>query len=232
MAAPIAAPIKSVATPLLPGFELPPTLEAGEPPEARGLRRDGVRLLVSHYTDNRLTHAIFHDLPAYLAPGDLVVITTSGTLKASVPARRADGARLRLHLSTNLPTGLWLVELREPIGPAGLPFSGARAGETLTLPAGAAVTLLRPHAGHGGPVRLWVAVLSLPQPPAEYLHRHGAPIRYSYARRAWPISYYQTVYATEQGSAEMPSAGRAFTPRLITRLVAMVVTIAPLLLHT
>ncbi|MGH2344047.1 MAG: S-adenosylmethionine:tRNA ribosyltransferase-isomerase, partial [Chloroflexota bacterium] len=46
------------------------------------------------------------------------------------------------------------------------------------------------------------------------------------------ISYYQTVYATEQGSAEMPSAGRAFTPRLITRLVAMGVTIAPLLLHT
>ncbi len=37
---------------------------------------------------------------------------------------------------------------------------------------------------------------------------------------------------TEIGSAEMPSAGRAFTPELITRLVAQGVQIVPLLLHT
>ncbi len=226
------APTLPTSRPLLPDFALPAALEAGEPPEARGLRRDGVRLLVSHYEDNRLTHAIFHDLPAFLRPGDLVVINTSGTMKASVPARRADGTKLRLHLSTNLPTGLWLVELRTPAGPAGLPFREARVGETLILPAGGAITLLRPHADQGDLVRLWVAALSLPRPPAEYLGRHGAPIRYSYAKRAWPISYYQTVYATEQGSAEMPSAGRAFTPHLITRLTAMGVTMVPLLLHT
>ncbi|MCA9875449.1 MAG: S-adenosylmethionine:tRNA ribosyltransferase-isomerase, partial [Anaerolineales bacterium] len=34
------------------------------------------------------------------------------------------------------------------------------------------------------------------------------------------------------GSAEMPSAGRAFTPQLITRLVAKGVQFAPLVLHT
>ena len=51
-------------------------------------------------------------------------------------------------------------------------------------------------------------------------------------RESWPISYYQTVYATETGSAEMPSAGRAFTPELITRLVARGIIIAPLILHT
>src|SRR5262249_17413513 len=44
--------------------------------------------------------------------------------------------------------------------------------------------------------------------------------------------YYQTVYATEPGSAEMPSAGRAFTPELITRLAAQGVQFAPLILHT
>jgi hypothetical protein len=43
---------------------------------------------------------------------------------------------------------------------------------------------------------------------------------------------YQTVFATEPGSAEMPSAGRPFTPEMITRLVARGVEIAPLLLHT
>ncbi len=66
----------------------------------------------------------------------------------------------------------------------------------------------------------------------EYLDLHGAPIRYGYVRESWPIGYYQTVYATETGSAEMPSAGRAFTPALITRLVAKGVRISPLILHT
>jgi S-adenosylmethionine:tRNA ribosyltransferase-isomerase len=66
----------------------------------------------------------------------------------------------------------------------------------------------------------------------EYLDRHGSPIRYRYVRESWPSSYYQSVYATEVGSAEMPSAGRAFTPELITRLVAKGVQILPLVLHT
>src|SRR6266508_2457261 len=48
----------------------------------------------------------------------------------------------------------------------------------------------------------------------------------------WPLDYYQTAYATEAGSAEMPSAGRALTPRLITRLAARGIQLAPLILHT
>jgi S-adenosylmethionine:tRNA ribosyltransferase-isomerase len=43
---------------------------------------------------------------------------------------------------------------------------------------------------------------------------------------------YQNVYATEPGSAEMPSAGRPFTPQVITRLVANGVMVAPIVLHT
>src|SRR5205807_7809658 len=80
--------------------------------------------------------------------------------------------------------------------------------------------------------RLWVATLTLPAALHDYLHRHGEPIRYSYVPKRWPLSYYQTVYATEAGSAEMPSAGRAFTPELLARLVARGVQFAPLLLHT
>jgi S-adenosylmethionine:tRNA ribosyltransferase-isomerase len=60
----------------------------------------------------------------------------------------------------------------------------------------------------------------------------GAPIRYGYVRRAWPISYYQTVFATQPGSAEMPSAARPFTDRLVSRLVSAGVRFAPILLHT
>ncbi len=33
-------------------FELPPELEAHEPPEARGLSRDGVRLMVTFRSDS------------------------------------------------------------------------------------------------------------------------------------------------------------------------------------
>ena len=81
-------------------------------------------------------------------------------------------------------------------------------------------------------VRLWVATLDLPQATDDYLLQHGFPIRYGYVSQPWPLVYYQTVYATEPGSAEMPSAERAFTPELITRLIAKGVQFAPLLLHT
>jgi S-adenosylmethionine:tRNA ribosyltransferase-isomerase len=69
-------------------------------------------------------------------------------------------------------------------------------------------------------------------PLPEYLARNGFAIRYDYVKQPWPIHYYQTIYSTEMGSAEMPSAGRPFTPELITELVSKGVQIAPLILHT
>jgi S-adenosylmethionine:tRNA ribosyltransferase-isomerase len=218
-------------------FALPPELEAGEPPEARGLARDEVRLMVSHRAGDLVVHTRFRALPDFLAPGDVLVINTSGTLNAALDATRADGTPLELHLSTRLPAGIWLVEVRRPDGVASAPFPHAVAGETLGLPGGASATLHAPYQagdahGRGGPARLWVATLSLAARAEAYLERYGFPIRYGYVRRRWPASYYQTVYTTEMGSAEMPSAGRAFTPELITRLVARGVQFAPLILHT
>jgi S-adenosylmethionine:tRNA ribosyltransferase-isomerase len=221
----------------LDSFTLPPELEAADPAEARGLNRDQVRLMVSSVCSNSVTHGRFADLSSFLVPGDVVVINTSGTLNAALPARREDGGRLELHLSTQLPGGLWTVEVRVPRGHATDPFFQLSAGEVLYLPVGGTAAVHTPYeCGCGrpaeGPARLWVATLHLPQPLHPYLARHGFPIRYSYVRREWPGSYYQTVYATEMGSAEMPSAGRAFSLELITRLVARGIQIAPLLLHT
>jgi len=218
-------------------FQLPPQLEASEPPEARGLSRDEVRFMVSHQAGNCVTHTRFRDIAAYLAAGDLLVINTSGTLNAALPATRQNGTKLELHLSTHLPADLWIVELRAPAENATKPFLTATAGEVLSLPGGASVKLLVPYQservfGKDGPTRLWVATLQLPITLHNYLDEFGFPIRYSYVKEGWPGSYYQTVYATEKGSAEMPSAGRAFTPELITRLVAKGVQIAPLILHT
>src|SRR5438876_4183311 len=121
-------------------FALPPALEAGEPPEARGLARDEVRLLVSYRADNRIAHARFRDLPSFLDPGDLLVINTSGTMNAALPALRAGGQQVELHLSTHLPGDLWVVEVRL-LGPNGTaPCFDVVAGETLTLPEGVAAT--------------------------------------------------------------------------------------------
>src|SRR5687768_3174862 len=92
-------------------FTLPPELEASEPPEARGLQRDEVRLAISYRSDNRIIHTRFRHLDEFLNPGDLIVINTSGTLNAALPAVRSDGDRLELHLSTHLPANLWIVEL-------------------------------------------------------------------------------------------------------------------------
>jgi S-adenosylmethionine:tRNA ribosyltransferase-isomerase len=80
-------------------FRLPRTLEAAEPPGARGLERDGVRLLVARGREP-LAHARFRDLPAQLRPGDLLVVNESATLPAALNATRAVGTRVEMHLST------------------------------------------------------------------------------------------------------------------------------------
>jgi S-adenosylmethionine:tRNA ribosyltransferase-isomerase len=232
-------------------FKLPPALEAGEPPEARGLARDKVRLMVSHYTDDRISHHdCFCEFDSYLKAGDVLVLNTSGTLPAALRAERPDGTALELHLSTRLPetavaslgladdeakAELWVIELRLLEDGKTSPFLNAAVGESIELPEGGTAVLLAPYsraAGENGGVRLWAAELRFSDCFERYINRHGYPIRYNYVRAAWPLSYYQTVYANEMGSAEMPSAGRAFTSRLVTRLVARGVQIAPVLLHT
>ena len=204
-------------------FELPARLEADRPPAAR----DGVRLLVANRADGSIVHSRFRDLPRHLAPGDLLVVNTSATLPAAVTATRPDGEALELRLSTPAsdldPERFWIVELRRGDEPY-----AAGVGERLMLPADATAELVAPFAAP----RLWLARLDLEQPVVDYLTLHGRPIRYRYVPSSWPLAAYQNVYAVEPGSAEMPSAGRPFTPELITRLVAGGVLIAPITLHT
>jgi S-adenosylmethionine:tRNA ribosyltransferase-isomerase len=214
---------------------VPAHLEAADPPEARGLRRDEVRLLVSSVPDTVVEHARFHELTEWLTAGDVLVVNRSATLKAALTAEGSSGEAFELHLSTELPGGFWTVEVRRPDAVASIPYGDARAGLVLRLPAGGQAHLLAPYPlrdGIAGSSRLWIAALELPLAPIAYLDRYGFPIRYGYVPRRWPIEMYQTVFATEPGSAEMPSAARPFTTELVTRLVSAGVEIAPLLLHT
>jgi S-adenosylmethionine:tRNA ribosyltransferase-isomerase len=206
-------------------FALP---AAPGPIEASGRRRDDARLLVSSRFDGTDTDTVFSALPQFLDPGDVLVVNTSATLPAAVPT--GDGLLL-LHLSTELPGGLRLVELRRPDGAGSLPFTEAQPG-SVELPAGGRATLLASYPLDGpAPSRLWVAHVELPDGLPAYLAEHGRPIRYGTPEQPWPLDAYQTVFATEPGSAEMPSAARGFTAELVTALVAKGVVFAPIVLH-
>jgi S-adenosylmethionine:tRNA ribosyltransferase-isomerase len=188
-------------------FTLPSQLEAREPAELRASGRDDVRMLVSKED-------------GFLAPGDLLVLNTSATVPAALTAVRANGEELALHWSTSLPAGLAVMEPRKV---------DVRAGETLTIPGGGLVTLLAPYRDSR---RLWLVKLDVPLPPLEYLQRWGRPIAYDYIATRFPLSAYQTVFARNAGSAEMPSAGRPFTRSLLACLRRSGVQLAKLLLHT
>ncbi|HUP86476.1 MAG TPA: S-adenosylmethionine:tRNA ribosyltransferase-isomerase [Acidimicrobiales bacterium] len=207
-------------------YDLPDGLEAHEPPEMRGITRDAVRLLVSSPRTGH-THTTFSELPRHLDAGDVVVLNTSSTIPAAV---QADGGVHLLHLSTTLPGGLWLVEVRRPEGFGTVP-ADPQTPRVVALAGGESATLLAPF--DAGSQRLWFATLSVDHDRVlPWLARWGQPIRYAYAGGAWPLSAYQNVYGTEPGSAELPSAGRPFTTEVIGRLVSRGVRIAPLVLHT
>jgi S-adenosylmethionine:tRNA ribosyltransferase-isomerase len=212
-------------------FRLPEELSATEPPEARGAARDAVRLLVAE--PGRIRHAQFRELSRFLRPGDLLVVNTSATLAAAVDGRRVDRRAVVTHFSTAHDDATWVVELRKP--EASGPIEDAVTGETVTLRGGGFVTLVAPFpdANSGATTRLWRAHVAVPDETVErYLARNGRPITYKYIRGRFPLSEYQSVFGREPGSAEMPSAGRPFSDRLVTDLVARGIGIAPVLLHS
>jgi S-adenosylmethionine:tRNA ribosyltransferase-isomerase len=214
-------------------FTVPPALDAADPPEERGLPRDAVRLMVAR-DGEPLLHTRFRDLPDHLRAGDLVVVNESATLPAALDARREDGTEVELHLSTPAPAAgdeagagpdRWVVELRRH----GARYRDARVGDRVVLPAGGAAELVAPYLSAG---RLWVAALDLPGPLLDYLAAHGRPIRYAHEPRPRPLADPQTIFASVPGSAEMPSAGRPFTPRVLHALAARGIGVAPIILHT
>lgn len=220
-------------------FRRPESLQATEPPEVRLGSRDAVRLLVS--TKDGHHGSRFANLANFLEPGDLLVVNRSATLPASLPAEGGFGPFL-LNLSTRYGNDqseeVWLAEPRWSFAqPGPLPLS---AGERVTV-AGLRATLLHPYPGlprlrfvrFGGDV-------------GEVMRRFGAPIRYGYVKKAYPLETYQTLFAQVtalsraprganldlSGSAEMPSAARPFTERVLRSLAAKGVGVASLTLHT
>ncbi|WP_028850350.1 S-adenosylmethionine:tRNA ribosyltransferase-isomerase [Thermocrispum municipale] len=209
-------------------FVVPEASEATSPPEWRGFDRDDVRLLVATPSRRALTR--FRDLPRWLEPGDLLVVNTSGTLPAAVDGQYR-GRTLPVHIAGELEDGDWVVELRRPDGMGWQ--DDAAPGEHVQLPGGVLLKLTWPYPDMNAlKSRLWRASTTPEMRRIDYLCAYGRPITYGYVTENFPLSAYQTVYATEPGSAEMPSAGRPFTHEILVRLMARGVTVAPVLLHS
>jgi S-adenosylmethionine:tRNA ribosyltransferase-isomerase len=197
----------------------PALLEAVAPPERRGIARDDVRMLVTDRACRTHTHARFVELPRFLRGGDLLIVNDSRTVPAALSAERENGAPLTLHVATMIDHRLWTVEPRGTV----------RIGEELRLPGGASAVPIAPVEPERP--RLWYAWFDLPLSMHEYLARYGEPIRYGYVRERFPLSDYQTIFANEPGSAEMASAARPFTPRVVSGLRRHGVEIAKVTLH-
>ena len=211
------------------GFVLDAEHEAHQPAEASGGRRDQVRLLVSD-GDAAPVHTRFDALGEFLRAGDLVVVNTSATVPAAVDARMPDGDPVVVHFSGELPGGALLVEVRRPTDGTTVPRVVDGPVELDLLGLGR----VQLHARFSDSQRLWLATAAFDDDATllDFLDLHGRPIRYRHVPRKWPIEAYQTVFAREPGSVEMPSAARPFSTELVTDLVGRGVGVAPLVLHT
>lgn len=217
--------VRESAAGLLDDFVVPGDLEASGPPESRSLERDEVRLMVAG--EDGITHRRFTALASLLDPGDLVVFNNSATLPAAVVVDDS----MAIHFSTVQPGGLVVVEPRLPNGVASIPLQTVRPGK-VELPGSAFVELLSPYPLRSNSRRLWLAAFDSDVPLIDYLQCWGRPIRYDYVDGSYPIDAYQTMFATVPGSAEMPSAGRPFSERVVSSLVGGGVALAPVTLHT
>lgn len=212
-------------------FILPPELSAKEPPERRGIRRDQVRLLVIDRANGKIEHSRFDKIDNYLRANDLLVFNSSRTLPASLhgcECSAAHGPCMEVRLAEHLPDGSWLALL---LCEQGDPFGcGLRPAMQIEFAEGLAATVVERDERIP---RLWkLRFTKSGTQLVDLIYRLGKPIRYEYVSAPWDLDYYQTVYAKEPGSAEMPSAGRAFTWKLLLALKKRGIDSAYLVLHT
>jgi S-adenosylmethionine:tRNA ribosyltransferase-isomerase len=209
-------------------FTLPEELLAKEPPERRGISRDGVRLMVIDRLTQEVQHTHFGRISQFLRAGDLIVFNTSRTLPASLDGREPPaGPRVEVRLAGRLADDSWLVL---PLCKEDDPSCDLRSGMKIDFGQGLTGTL---YGRDENISKLWNIRFSKSGTELiDFLYRLGRPIRYWYVPERWNLDYYQNVYAKEPGSAEMPSAGRAFTWRLIFDLRRRGVETAYVTLHT
>jgi S-adenosylmethionine:tRNA ribosyltransferase-isomerase len=206
-------------------FEIPPFLNAKMPPERRGLRRDHVKLMIQDRQTGQTNHDIFFNLDRYLSKGDVVVLNSSRTVPAILLADLyrdknciQKGIEVRLARRKNSHT--W-----EALAVS----AGIKNGDFLVLSA-----TLHGVVSRASTDTPFFTIQFSKQGTALYdeIYALGEPVRYEYINNPWELNYYQTVFATQPGSVEMPSAGRAFSWELLFKLQKKGIYLVFIQLHT
>jgi S-adenosylmethionine:tRNA ribosyltransferase-isomerase len=196
-------------------FALPPELIAQHPaPE-----RSGSRLL-----DGRTSvpaDGVFRDLPALLAPGDLLVFNDTRVIKARLLGAKASGGAVEALVERLLPDNEVFAHVRASKSPrpgSRIRFAGAFDAEVL---------------GRGG-VDGSLFHLRFPSPPLALLDAHGhvpLPPYIEHADSADDERRYQTVFAARPGAVAAPTAALHFDADLLDALRTRGVGLAQVTLH-
>ena len=193
-------------------YHLPPEYIAQTPIEPR----HASRLLVLRRSSATLEDSHFCQLPDFLNPGDLLVINQTKVIPARLHARKTSGGKVELLLLKQREPGLW-----EALAGG----KGLRKGVRVQLENGPYVDIEEELTGSERLIRfsepveqLLPTIGEMPLPP--YIHE-----------KLLRPDRYQTVYATETGSAAAPTAGLHFTPWLMDEIERKGVRIAKVTLH-
>ena len=199
-------------------YDLPKELIAQEPASPR----DAARLMVLHRDSDAIEHRIFHDLPEYLMPGDLLVVNNSKVLPARiVGVKQPTGAVCELLLLRQVKGDQWECLAK--------PGKRMHPGNVVTFGDGTLTATVDQTMEDGNKL---VTFRYDTETLYEKLDAFGKmPLPPYITKQLEDQSQYQTVYAKELGSAAAPTAGLHFTPELMDAIRAKGVGIAEVTLH-
>ena len=191
------------------------------PPEARGLPRDEVRLMVARA--RRPLRRSSSGARGAARAGDLLVVNQSAMIPAALEGVREDGDRVRLHLSTATPrvTAGW-----SSCAVTASACSTRAPGRSSRCAAGQRRRSRRAAAG----IRLWAAELALGGRPWPTTSRARGAEPYAHHPVERPLGDYQTIFARVPGAPRCRA--RAARSRRAGRARARGVGVARLVLHT
>jgi S-adenosylmethionine:tRNA ribosyltransferase-isomerase len=194
-------------------YRLPQGLIAQRP----AAPRDSSRLMVVDVRKGSVERHIFRDLPAFLHPGDALVLNETKVFPARLRTRRPSGGETELLFLRELGAkgNLWEVMAR--------PSRRLRAGMALSV--GNEELYAVKSLGEGR----WA--VAGPDVPGT-LKRHGCmPLPPYIEATPGAEREYQTVYARDEGSAAAPTAGLHFTRELLGEVEKAGARISRVTLH-
>ncbi|MDO8722423.1 MAG: tRNA preQ1(34) S-adenosylmethionine ribosyltransferase-isomerase QueA [Syntrophales bacterium] len=206
-------------------YHLPEELIAQEP----CVTRDQSRMMVVSRKNGGIENKIFHDLPAFLKKGDVLVVNDSKVIPARLIGEKASGGKIEILLlkkyDTASPAQTWEVLLR--------PAKRIRVGTELRFPDGYQARV-EERIGD----RKWLVTFSGELAFDQFLHQYGKAPLPPYIKRRGDcaddkndMERYQTLYAMVPGSVAAPTAGLHFSRDVLDRLKCEGVKIASVTLH-